>query len=150
MNTRTRTSKEREMTNQPSLGEQDQTIMTTAKALDIVTTLIEEYELDYGNAEAVITDGDDALLVSVEAPNNSTVSGVIPISKTTTKRDIVTSICDMMGEFDADDEFNELYSPEFMSHNGFTPSGFLAMLMEDQEYFEGKAEDFYKTRIAEN
>jgi hypothetical protein len=86
----------------------------------------------------------------VEAPNNSTVSGVIPISKTTTKRDIVTSICDMMGEFDADDEFNELYSPEFMSHNGFTPSGFLAMLMEDKEYFEGKAEDFYKTRIAEN
>ena len=138
------------MTNQPSLGEQDQTIMTTAKALDIVTTLIEEHDLDYGNSEAVITDGDDAIGVTVEAPNNSTISGFIPISKTTTKRDIVTSICDMMGEFDADDEFNELYSPEFMSHNGFTPSGFLAMLMEDQEYFEGKAEDFYKTRIAEN
>ena len=137
------------MTNQPSLGEQDQTIMTTAKALDIVTTLIEEYELDYGNAEAVITDGDDAIGVTVEAPNNSTIRGVIPISKTTTKRDIESIICAMMWRFDVDDEFNELYSPEFMSHNGFTPSGFLAMLTEDQEYFEGKAEDF-QTSIAEN
>lgn len=137
------------MTNQPSLGEQDQTIMTTAKALAIVTTLIEEHDLDYGNAEAVIMDSDDAIGVTVEAPNNSTISGVIPISKTTTKRDIKSIICDIMGEFDADNEFNELYSPEFMSHNGFTPSGFLAMLMEDKEYFEGKAEEF-QTSIAEN
>lgn len=138
------------MTNQSSLGEQDQTIMTTAKAIDIVTTLIEEYDLDYGNAEAVIMDGDDAISVTVEAPNNSIVCCVIPISKTTTKRDIEASIVDMMWKFDADDEFNELYSPDFMSHNGFTPSGFLAMLMENQEYFEAKAEDFYKRRIAEN
>lgn len=45
MNTRTPTSKKRGMINQPSLGEQDQTIMTTAKALSIMTSLIDEHEI---------------------------------------------------------------------------------------------------------
>lgn len=136
------------MINQPSLGEQDQTIMTTAKALSIMTSLIDEHDLGV-EAEVTALDGVDALQVTLVAPNNSTIRGFIPISKTTTKRDLEVRLHDMMWNFSADAEFDELYSPDFMSHNGFTPSGFLAMLMEDQEYFEGKAEEF-QTSIAEN
>ncbi|WP_369343254.1 hypothetical protein [Bifidobacterium fermentum] len=114
--------------------------MNTHQALDLVTSIIDERELDYGNGEAYIIDDTDALYVSVEAPNNATTGDIIPITATTTTGDIESRLRDMMWRFDADDEFDELYSPEFMHHNGFTPSRFLNMLMEDQQYFEHAAD----------
>ncbi|MFT9059760.1 hypothetical protein [Bifidobacterium aquikefiri] len=122
------------------------TIMNTHQALDIVTSIIDEQELDHGNGEAYIIDDTDALYVSVEAPNNATVGDIIPITATTIRRDIVNALRDMMWRFDADDEFDELYSPEFMHHNGFTPSRFLNMLTEDQKYFEHVADRLNNAR----
>lgn len=132
------------MINQPSRGKQDQTIMTTGKALGIMASLIEEHDLGV-NAEVTIMDGIDALHVTLEAPNDSTISDVILINETTTKRDIEARIRDMMWNFNADAEFDELYSPEFMSHNNLTPSGFITMLMEDQKYFKAKAKSLQDT-----
>jgi hypothetical protein len=110
--------------------------MNTRQALDIITSIMETLELDYGNAEAYIMDDMNAVYVSVEAPNNAVTGDIIPITATTARRDITNRMRDMMWRFDADDEFDELYSPEFMSHNHFTPREFLTMLTEDEEYFD--------------
>ncbi|WP_044005996.1 hypothetical protein [Ligilactobacillus salivarius] len=37
--------------------------------------------------------------------------------------------------FDADDEFEELWSYEFGQHNHFRPSQFIEMLLDDEDYF---------------
>lgn len=114
--------------------------MDTRQALGIVTEIQDEHHLDYGNAEAYILPGMDAIYVSVEAPNNATIGDIIPVCETTGRRDITNRLRDLMWNFDADDEFDELYSPEFMTHNGFSPSRFIAMLTEDQQYFENTAD----------
>ena len=92
--------------------------------------------LDYGNGEAYIIEDTNALYMSLEAPNNATTGDIIPVSDTTTTHDIKNHLRDMMWRFNADEEFNALYSPEFMQHNHFTPTQFLVMLIEDQAYFE--------------
>lgn len=137
------------MINQPSLGKQDQTIMTTGKALSIMVSLIEEHDLGV-NADVTVMDGIDALQITLEAPNNSTIGDVILINGTITKRDLEVRLHDMMWSFNADAEFDEHYSLESMIHNNLTPSGFITMLMEDQKYFKAKADDLYKTHIEEN
>lgn len=114
--------------------------MNIHQALGIVTTIMDELELNYGNAEAYIMPDMDALYVSLEAPNNATTGDIIPITATTERRDIVNTLRDLLWRFDADEEFDALYSPEFMEHNNFTPSQFILMLTEDQQYFEHAAD----------
>lgn len=123
--------------------------MNTRQALGIVTGIQETLELDYGNAEAYVMDDTNAVYVSVEAPNNAVIGDIIPVTDITTRRDITSAMRDAMWRFDADDEFDELYSPEFMSHNHFTPRMFLTMLTEDQEYFEHAA-DTLNTRTKQH
>lgn len=50
-----------------------------------------------------------------------------------------TIICKLR-EFNADEEFNELWSTEFGEHNRFSPSEFLEMLKADEEQFHQKAD----------
>ena len=137
------------MINQPSRGKQDQTIMTTGKALSIMASLIEKHDIGV-NADVTVMDGIDALHVTLEAPNDSTISDVILINETTTKRDLEVRLHDMMWNFNADAEFDEHYSLESVIHRDLTPSGFITMLMEDQKYFKAKADDLYKTHTEEN
>ena len=140
------------MINQPSRGKQDQTIMTTGKALHIMASLIEHYDLGANSKVTVmdVMDGIPALQITLEAPNDSTIGDVILINETTTKRDLEVRLHDMMWNFSADAVFDDDYSLKSLIHNDLTPSGFLTMLMEDEKYFKAKADDLYKTPIEEN
>lgn len=100
--------------------------------VSIAQDIIDRYELDYGNAE-ICPQGDE-VYITVEAPNNSTVTAYVP--NDADRKHILETLVRRMLEFDADDEFDELWSAEFGKHNGFTPSRFLRMLIEDMEYFE--------------
>ncbi len=79
---------------------------------------------------------------TIQAPNNATWQ--IQFDKDDEIEDIIHKTIEQLGEFDADDEFMELWSREFAEHNHFTPSQFLKMLQEDEASFKelaGKLED---------
>ena len=97
--------------------------------------LLKDCDLIHGNAEVSLQNG--RLYVTMEAPNHATISLNVPVmeSDEETIGNLRTEMIDRMGRFDADEEFNELWSPEFAEHNGFTPSGFLKMLQKDEEHF---------------
>ena len=120
---------------------------------------IEDLNLDHGNSEiAFRTDnnGDQlikdladykgivtGMYVILEAPNNSTVTAEItinPFNETTESlakyltqmtNKLYRKMENALISFDADEEFNELWSRDLR----FSPSEFLAMLDEDQEFF---------------
>ena len=120
---------------------------------------IEDLNLDHGNSEiAFRTDnnGDQlikdlanykgivtGMYVILEAPNNSTITAEITINPfNETTQSLAKYLTQMTNKlyremenalisFDADEQFNELWS----QYLRFSPSEFLAMLDEDQEFF---------------
>jgi hypothetical protein len=53
--------------------------------------------------------------------------------------DIISDTARQLEEFDADEQFMELWSKEFAEHNHFSPSQFIRMLQEDEKSFRGVA-----------
>ena len=105
--------------------------------------LLDEYDLSHGNSEVLIQDG--RLSVTMEAPNHATINLNVPVmeSDEETIGNLKTEMIDRMSRFAADEEFNELWSPEFAEHNGFTPSGFMKMLQEDENHFHAAGFQMY-------
>ena len=100
-----------------------------------VEEFIETGSLDHGNSEVFVQN--DEIYMVVEAPNNATMGYSVP--EGSTMEDVYELNIAHMEDFDADDEFTEMWSREFGEHNGFSPSGFLEMLQEDEEYFRKTA-----------
>ena len=111
--------------------------MNDQTLLDTANRIIEEHDLDHGNAEAFIQDGE--LYMSVEAPNHTVICPVI--DSVSDEWDLRGRLANWMRDFDADDEFNELWSRDFAKHNRRTPSQFINMLQEDQEFFKDTADN---------
>ena len=103
--------------------------------VDKAKDLIERYELDYGNSECFIQrdNGTDFLYATLEAPNHGTVTATLPADSNT--RDLRCAMAEACADFDAEEEFNELWSPEFSQHNNLSPIQFIHNLNDDQEYF---------------
>jgi hypothetical protein len=75
---------------------------------------------------------------TIEAPNNATWQ--IQFEKDDDIREIIYKAIDQLDEFDADNEFTELWSYDFAKHNGFTPLSFITMLKKDEESFRELAD----------
>ena len=103
--------------------------------VDKTKQLIERYELDYGNSECFIqrNNGTDFLYTTLEAPNHGTVTATLPADSNA--RELRRAMADACASFDAEEEFNELWSPEFSQHNDLGPYEFINNLNDDQEYF---------------
>ena len=93
--------------------------------------LMEASELDYGNAEA--WEDDHNVWMTVEAPNHSTMG--ISVEKGSPMSRVYAQLRIFGDDFSAEDEFDELWSPEFGQHNGYTPTQFAQMLDEDEEFY---------------
>lgn len=108
--------------------------------VDSAERLLEDYDLSHGNSEVILQDRD--LYVTVEAPNHATISVNTPVmeSDEETIGNLKTEMARSMGDFDADERFNEYWSKDFAEHNGFTPSGFLTMLQKDERHFHDTAQ----------
>ena len=78
----------------------------------------------------------------VKAPNNATWQ--IQFDKDDEIDDIISKTIKQLEEFDADNEFMELWSKEFAEHNSFTPSQFIRILQEDEASFKGLARELRK------
>ena len=89
----------------------------------------------------------------VEAPNHAIVEVTIDLNnwvledKKMVEKIILRTIADEIRKFNADDEFDELWSIEFGRHNGFRASEFIQGLQEDEKYFKEQAIIMYKEAI---
>ena len=94
----------------------------------------------------------DTIIMTMEAPNHATVSGEIKLSDLfdednqplyPTIYDYINAISnlayseleDVAHSFDAEAEFDAIWSESFGRHNGFTSFEFAMMLKEDEEFF---------------
>ncbi|GHT26155.1 hypothetical protein FACS18942_03090 [Planctomycetales bacterium] len=73
--------------------------------------------------------GDD--FFTVECPCDASVS--VHFENEDDINEIILKTIERFEDFDADDEFTELWSHEFAEHNHFTPSRFLTMLQSDEK-----------------
>lgn len=114
--------------------------------VNVAEDLTEDYEFDFGNTETYVQD--DCLYVSIEAPNNSTIGIQVDKIKNETpaqcRKEITQAMIDAMRDFDPEEEFDELWSPDFSSHNGISAFRFVNMLKEDSEYFNVTADRMEK------
>lgn len=109
--------------------------------------LIDEYRLDYGDAEAFygsVAPWSDVLYVAVEAPNHSTICASVPADSTIA--DLRRELAGLMRGFDADREFDETWSRGLGERDGVPPSEALGMLQEDMAFFRMTADRLDGTR----
>lgn len=102
---------------------------------DNAEQLIEDYELSHGNSE--IFTQDNEVYMTVEAPDNSTMG--ISINKDASILETREKLVDYMRDFDASNEFGEIWSEEFGEHNGFSAFQFMEKLKSDEAYFHNTA-----------
>ena len=114
--------------------------------VNVAEDLAEYYDLDFSNAEAYVQDG--CLYVSIEAVNNTTIDFRVKKIKAETpvqcRKEIMQAMIDAMRDFDPEEEFDELWSPDFSSHNGISAFRFVNMLKEDSECFNVTADRMEK------
>lgn len=127
-------------------------VLTPQEIIYLAQNIINRYWLDYNNADVELFEN-DVLAMMVEAPNHATVEVSVDLTnlvlddKKMLKKIILRTIAGEIRKFNADDEFDELWSIEFGRHNGFRASEFIKMLQEDEEYFKEHAGRMYKEAI---
>lgn len=99
--------------------------------------------LSFGNSEVVVND--DQVDVTIEAPNHTTLvvqflGNEVQKLKEKFMTTYATRAIQVIDSFDPDDTFNEVWSKKFAEHNHFTPSGFIRILEEDQQFFKEERE----------
>lgn len=110
---------------------------------------IDRYNLSHGNAEVDVCD--DGVIIVVEAPRNTTLSldmrGDFELCEallnvddnkrvTLIHNEIKELFIEAVNDFDVDDEFDELWSSDFSSHNNLSAREFIDILSSDQTFFE--------------
>ena len=80
--------------------------------------------------------------IVLEASNNAIISLELDqFDENSTVEEILDAVATQLLEFDAEEEFNYIWSPEFGERNGFTVFEFVEMLEADQEQFEQVSAD---------
>lgn len=126
-------------------------ILTNQEIKHLAENIIDRYLLDYNNAEVYLQEG--ILYMTVEAPNHATIGVDVNLNdwalnnKRVAEKIILKAIVERIRTFDADDEFDDLWSTEFGRHNGFRASEFIKMLQEDEEFFKECAVKMNKAAV---
>ena len=84
----------------------------------------------------VVDEYDDCFIL--QAPNDATWH--IKFDEDDEIEDVINKTISQLFEFDADEEFTELWCKEFAERNCFTPLQFITMLKEDEETFRNLAD----------
>src|SRR5699024_7634795 len=109
-----------------------------------VNELIEDYNLNHNNAENYYNFETDEQIVTLEAPNHATFTIQHKMNTGNTIGDFRQRIVNEMQEFNAEDEFNEIWSNDFGNKNNMTASEFYIKLKSDETYFRSRSEDISK------
>ena len=119
------------------------TRITEERLENIFNNLVEELDLDYGNAGSDHFDEDGRFVGYVEAPNNTTIAIDIDfdLDEEMTDKEIreefLYYIKKAINNFDPEETFNEIWQPSFE----FSVFEFVDMLREDEEFFNEIADE---------
>ena len=118
--------------------------METEKIIEMITTIASENYMLHRNSE--FFEQDNEIFAKFEEENHATI-GIwfdIDVMEELNSVEILSyvlyTIVFNLRQFDADEEFNELWSTEFGVHNGYSPSEFMGMLKADEQQFKNKAD----------
>lgn len=138
-------------------SEELETGATAENICNIAQDMIDGYQLEHNNAEISREkyDGRDEVYVTLEAPNHGTVQVVYDAKKMKgldadkLKKAVIGKAAHECYMFNAEEEFEELWSPDFGHHNEFTPLQFADMLKEDEKFFL-KTSDAMNSTLVDN
>lgn len=99
---------------------------------------LNEFDLTHGNAEVIV--GAKDITMSIEAPQHTVISLYFnqkDIERLEEDFDntVKQKVAEAVGNFDVDEEFDELWSPAFRDHNNFRASQFIRLLESDKRFF---------------
>lgn len=117
--------------------------MDAENIIEMIKTIASENYMMGENSE--FFEQDNQIYASFEEENHAMVSiwFDLDVMESMNSVEILSYVLDTiirrLKEFNADEEFNELWSTEFGEHNGYTPSEFIEMLKDDEDEFWNKA-----------
>lgn len=113
--------------------------MTKQERLEnIFNNLIDEFDLDHGNAGFDDLDEEGRFIGYIEAPNNTTLTVDVnfdldeELTDEKIKEKFIEGVKDAIYYFDPEETFEELWHPDF----AFGAFQFVEMLKEDEKYFQ--------------
>lgn len=98
---------------------------------DKLLEFLDDYDLSHGNAEA------ETDWITIEGYGHSTIQ--VDIRDCETMADVRDHVADRVSQFDANEEFADLWPVE-----GFSASNFLETLQNDQSHFHGVANQIHR------
>ena len=106
--------------------------------------------LNFGNGE--INTDDSMINVTIEAPNHTTlniqfIDDEIKNLESEFMSTYIKHAIKRIDDFDPEETFNELWSPEFAKHNNFSPFQFMDILKEDDQFFKEEKDRLQKQLI---
>lgn len=106
--------------------------------------------LNFGNGE--INTDDSMINVTIEAPNHTTlniqfIDDEIKNIESEFMSTYIKHAIKRIDDFDPEETFNELWSPEFAKHNNFSPFQFMDILKEDDQFFKEEKDRLQKQLI---
>lgn len=118
--------------------------METEKIIDMIETIASENYMLGDNSE-FHEQGNDIYAI-FEAENHATIVIWFDLDELEGANSVeilshvLYTIIYRLRQFDAEEEFNELWSEEFGKHNGYTAFEFVEMLKADEQQFHEKAD----------
>lgn len=117
--------------------------METEKIIEMIKTIASENYMLGRNSE--FYEQGNEIFARFEEENHATI-GIwfdLDVMEELNSVEILSYVLDTiihrLRQFDADEEFNELWSTDFGERNGYSPSEFIEMLKDDEEEFWNKA-----------
>lgn len=115
--------------------------ITKERAEEIIDQLLADLDL-HNNNSGIDTVNEDEVIFYIGAPNESTVQvwldyelNAAEATEEEFKAMAIRKIRIVGLSFDAEEEFEIMWSKEFGEHNNFTAFQFVEMLKEDEEHF---------------
>lgn len=118
--------------------------METEKIIEMIETIASENYMLGNNSE--FYEQDNEIYASFEEENHSMVriwfdiDVLDELNSVEVLSYVLSTIIYRLRQFDAEEEFNELWSTDFGKHNGYTAFEFVEMLKADEQQFHQKAD----------
>lgn len=118
--------------------------METEKIIDMIETIASKNYMLGDNSE--LYEQDNGIYAIFEEENYSTITIWFDLDELEDANSVevlshvLYTIIYRLRKFDAEEEFNELWSDEFGKHNGYTAFEFVEMLKADEQQFHEKAD----------
>lgn len=118
--------------------------METEKIMEMIEKIAREHDMLGDNSE--LCEQENGIYAIFEEENNATIviwfdiDVMEELNSVEILSYVLSTIIYRLRQFDAEEEFNELWSTDFGERNGYTAFEFVEMLKADEQQFHQKAD----------